>query len=157
MLRALVDGLRSLRLQLHLRTRFLRLRAPLALARLKQAVLLGGLLMRPSSSPESASPGQLLESLPPFAHATVCTGSSAGMGGVLFLQWPAGQIVVLKALPDVAEAVTEIAATNLCKRAAVQCPAIEALSLHGRTGRALRKRVRELVDASPDASERLER
>ena len=41
MLRALVDGLRSLRLQLHLRTRFLRLRAPLALARLKQAVLLG--------------------------------------------------------------------------------------------------------------------
>ena len=87
--------------------------------------------------------------VPAFHKAVGCRPSTAGLGGVLFVEWPKGKIVVVKGLPDRAEAVNTLFAESLCKLVGVTHPAVQVLQLTSQKGMDLRRRL-ELL-AEPDS------
>lgn len=100
----------------------------------------------------------MLRLLPPLSAATSCSGSDRGLGGVLFLRWPSGDTIVLKAIGDDIEAVSSFIVQSLCAEGGVLLPDVEVLSLAGHTGHALRLQVRTLTSqrGTVDVPRRLE-
>ena len=92
------------------------------------------------------TPGSRFFRFLPLWAATGLSGSKAGLGGVLFLRFPFfGHTVVLKQIPDDAEAIMSHLACSICAQAGVVAPRVEILSLNSGRGRALVRKVKALA------------
>ena len=108
-----------------------------------------GSLTEPTAMP---SPKRKRLEVEPFQSATSCTASVHGVRGVLFLRWPSGRSIVLKALPDSQEAVASIFCRMLCGIAHVFHPNVEVLWMSTERGKHLIERVRALLAEQPSTS-----
>jgi len=92
-----------------------------------------------------------------FADATACRSSEHGFGGVLFLQWrqshTESHTVVLKRIPDDADAVSHRFCALLCRAVGIAQPRIDVLDLDSEPGRQLRHRVAELTSGATSREE----